>query len=163
MIVKDISFDNEARQRLISGVNKIADAVKSTLGARGKTVLIESENHVGGVTITKDGVTVAKSINLLEPTENLAVRIVREAAERTSNEAGDGTTTAIVLTQAIIEAAQEYIKPQLLVEEASYEYTLTLQANRRVNTILSNEKLKSTGYHPRTAKEALKWTLQNYE
>ena len=67
MIVKDISFDKEARERLISGVNKIADAVKSTLGARGKTVLIESENHVGGVTITKDGVTVAKSINLLDP------------------------------------------------------------------------------------------------
>jgi chaperonin GroEL len=59
MIVKDISFDKEARERLISGVNKIADAVKSTLGARGKTVLIESENHAGGVTITKDGVTVA--------------------------------------------------------------------------------------------------------
>jgi len=141
MIVKDISFDNEARQRLISGVNKIADAVKSTLGARGKTVLIESENHVGGVTITKDGVTVAKSINLLEPTENLAVRIVREAAERTSNEAGDGTTTAIVLTQAIIEAAQEYIKPHMNLTE------IVRNLQDAINTIvkkLDNKKKKVT-------------------
>lgn len=117
MIVKDISFDKEARERLISGVNKIADAVKSTLGARGKTVLIESENHTGGVTITKDGVTVAKSINLLDPTEDLAVRIIREAAERTANEAGDGTTTAIVLTQAIIDAAQKRIQPHMNLTE----------------------------------------------
>jgi len=69
MIVKDVSFTQEARQKLIDGVNKIGDAVKSTLGAQGQTVLIESENHTGGVTITKDGVTVAKSISLLDPIE----------------------------------------------------------------------------------------------
>ena len=113
MIVKEISFDGEAREKLISGVNKIANAVKSTLGARGQTVLIESENHIGGVTITKDGVTVAKSIALMDPTEDLAVRIIREAAEKTANEAGDGTTTAIVLTQAIIDAAAERIKKEM--------------------------------------------------
>ena len=113
MIVKEISFDEEARDRLINGVNKIANAVKSTLGARGKTVLIESENHIGGVTITKDGVTVAKSIALMDPTEDLAVRIIREAAEKTATEAGDGTTTAIVLTQAIIDAAQQRIKKEM--------------------------------------------------
>ena len=109
MIVKDVSFTQEARQKLIDGVNKIGDAVKSTLGAQGQTVLIESENHTGGVTITKDGVTVAKSISLLDPIENIAVRIIREAAEKTATEAGDGTTTAIVLTQAIILAAKERI------------------------------------------------------
>ena len=113
MIVKEISFNDEAREKLISGVNKIANAVKSTLGARGQTVLIESENHLGGVTITKDGVTVAKSIALMDPTEDLAVRIIREAAEKTANEAGDGTTTAIVLTQAIIDAASERIKKEM--------------------------------------------------
>jgi chaperonin GroEL len=105
MIVKDIVFGSEGRQKLIKGVNTIADAVGSTLGARGRTVLIESEQHVGGITVTKDGVTVAKSINLLDPAENLAVMIMREASEKTANSAGDGTTTSMVLAQAIIHAA----------------------------------------------------------
>lgn len=105
MIVKDIVFGSEGRQKLIKGVNTIADAVGSTLGARGRTVLIESEQHVGGITVTKDGVTVAKSINLMDPAENLAVMIMREASEKTANSAGDGTTTSMVLAQAIIHAA----------------------------------------------------------
>ena len=113
MIVKDVSFGEQARNKLIDGVNKIADAVKSTLGAQGQTVLIESENHTGGVTITKDGITVANSINVLDPTENLAIRVVREASSKTANEAGDGTTTAIVLTQALIHAAQKRIKDHM--------------------------------------------------
>ena len=82
MIVKDVSFGEQARNKLIDGVNKIANAVKSTLGAQGQTVLIESENHTGGVTITKDGITVANSINVLDPTENLAIRVVREASSK---------------------------------------------------------------------------------
>lgn len=105
MIVKDIVFGSEGRQKLIKGVNTIADAVGSTLGARGRTVLIESEQHIGGITVTKDGVTVAKSINLMDPAENLAVMIMREASEKTANSAGDGTTTSMVLAQAIIHAA----------------------------------------------------------
>lgn len=105
MIVKDIVFGSEGREKLIKGVNTIADAVGSTLGARGRTVLIESEQHVGGITVTKDGVTVAKSINLMDPAENLAVMIMREASEKTANSAGDGTTTSMVLAQAIIHAA----------------------------------------------------------
>lgn len=115
MIVKQVSFGDEARERLLSGVNKIANAVKSTLGAQGQTVLIESENHTGGVVITKDGITVAKSINVLDPSENLAIQVIREASEKTASEAGDGTTTAIVLTQAIIEAAQKRITPGMNV------------------------------------------------
>lgn len=109
MIVKQVSFD---RSKLISGIDIIADAVKSTLGARGQTVLIESEQHVGGLTVTKDGVTVAKSINLLDPTENLAVMMMRQAAETTATMAGDGTTTAIVLAQALIHCASEVIGKQ---------------------------------------------------
>tara|TARA_R110002012_G_scaffold73887_1_gene187817 strand:+ start:571 stop:2142 length:1572 start_codon:yes stop_codon:yes gene_type:complete len=109
MIVKEVSFD---RSKLISGINTIADAVKSTLGARGQTVLIESEHHIGGLTVTKDGVTVAKSINLLDPTENLAVMMMRQAAETTATMAGDGTTTAIVLAQALIHCASEVIGKQ---------------------------------------------------
>ena len=113
MIVKDISFGDEARGALITGINKIANAVKSTLGARGRTVLIESTEHVGGITVTKDGVTVANSINLMDPTENLAVVMMRQAASKTASEAGDGTTTAIVLAQALIHEAQTRIKPEM--------------------------------------------------
>ena len=96
---KNITFE---REKLKVGISKIADAVISTLGPGGRPVIIESENHVGGITVTKDGVTVAKAISLMDPEENIAVRIMREASERTAGEAGDGTTTAIVLTQAII-------------------------------------------------------------
>jgi len=113
MIIKDISFGEEAKERLLSGVDKIANAVKSTLGAQGQTVLIESESHTGGVTITKDGVTVAKSIHVLDPAEDLAIRVIREASVKTATEAGDGTTTAIVLAQAIIHAALKRVKPHM--------------------------------------------------
>jgi len=113
MIVKQVSFEDKARQDLIDGINTLADAVKSTLGARGKTVLIESENHTHGITVTKDGVTVAKSINLMHPTQNLAVTMMKEAAENTAVSAGDGTTTAIVITQAIVLEAQKRIKDHM--------------------------------------------------
>ena len=81
----------------------MSNAVKSTLGPSGKTVIIDSPNHTRGLTITKDGVTVAKSIHLSDPVENMAVRIVREASERTAMTAGDGTTTAVVITEALVE------------------------------------------------------------
>lgn len=104
MIVKQIEFNKE---KLLSGIDKIYRAVGSTMGPMGRTVLIESENHVGGLTVTKDGVTVAKSLVLEDPIENLAVSMVRQASERTATVAGDGTTTSVVLTHAILDA---YIK-----------------------------------------------------
>lgn len=109
MIVKEIHFGDNGQKKLKKGIKKIAGAVKSTLGARGRTVLIESEQHIGGLTVTKDGVTVAKSINLYDPTENLAVMMMRQAAERTATVAGDGTTTSIVLAEAIIDASDKYL------------------------------------------------------
>ena len=105
-IPKNLEFDQSGRDKLISGITKISKAVKSTLGPRGKTVLIESPEHIGGMTITKDGVTVANSIFLEDPVENLAVQMLKDAARRTANSAGDGTTTAIVLTEAIIKAGE---------------------------------------------------------
>jgi len=99
------------------------------------------------------------SITCVEDFKEMLEHLIAQDSRGTFNCCNDGVVTPYEIALGV----QEYIKPQLLVEEASYEYTLTLQANRRVNTILSNEKLKSTGYHPRTAKEALKWTLQNYE
>jgi chaperonin GroEL len=100
---KDLCFNESAQQKLINGIDKIAQAVKSTLGPRGNTVLIESPHHTHGITVTKDGVTVAKSVDLLDPVENLAVRMMKEAADKTASIAGDGTTTAIVLTEALVK------------------------------------------------------------
>lgn len=104
---KNLLFDKSGRDKLYNGIETIAKAVKSTLGPAGQTVLIESPQHTHGITVTKDGVTVAKSVSLLDPTENLAVRIMKEAADRTATQAGDGTTTAIVLTEALVKAGKD--------------------------------------------------------
>ena len=77
-IPKDLSFDDEAREKLISGISKISNAVKSTLGPQGQTVLIESAEHTQGLTVSKDGVTVARSVFLMDPIENLAVRMMKQ-------------------------------------------------------------------------------------
>lgn len=108
--MNDLHFGQEGRDKLISGIEKISKAVKSTLGPMGNTVVLESQTHTRGMTVTKDGVTVAKSISLQDPVENLAVTMVKEAADRTATSAGDGTTTAIVLTEAIVLRGMEYIK-----------------------------------------------------
>jgi chaperonin GroEL len=114
---KDLVFDKEGRDKLINGITTISKAVKSTLGPRGKTVLIESPNHTHGITVTKDGVTVAKSIFLLDPVENLAVKMMKEAADRTATSAGDGTTTSVVLTEAIVLQGQELLNEKHNVTE----------------------------------------------
>jgi len=110
---KDLQFGAEGRKKLISGVVKMSKAVKSTLGPGGNTVLIESPTHTHGITVTKDGVTVAKSIDLFDASENLAVRMMKEAAERTATAAGDGTTTAIVLTEALVLGGLQHITEDL--------------------------------------------------
>jgi chaperonin GroEL len=110
---KELFFDEQGRQRLLSGVTKMAAAVKSTLGSSGNTVLIESMHHTHGITVTKDGVTVAKAIELLDPVENLAVRIIREASERTATEAGDGTTTSVVLAEALVRTGSDLMSSNL--------------------------------------------------
>jgi len=99
MAAKTIIYGEEARQRVLHGVNKLADAVKVTLGPKGRNVVIEKK--FGSPTITKDGVTVAKEIELADSLENMGAQMVREVASKTSDVAGDGTTTATVLAQAI--------------------------------------------------------------
>jgi chaperonin GroEL len=100
--MKQILFDDDARSKLLEGITLMAKAVKSTLGPQGGTTLIESSNHTRGITVTKDGVTVAKSISFEDRVMDLAVRIMREASERTASIAGDGTTTSIVLAEALV-------------------------------------------------------------
>ena len=98
-MAKRVTYGEEARQAILKGVNKLADAVKVTLGPKGRNVVLEKK--FGGPTITKDGVTVAKEIELRDPLENMGAQMVREVASKTSDTAGDGTTTATILAQAI--------------------------------------------------------------
>jgi chaperonin GroEL len=101
MAAKDVRFDTDARDRMLRGVNILADAVKVTLGPKGRNVVIDKS--FGSPRITKDGVTVAKEIELADKFENMGAQMVKEVASRTNDEAGDGTTTATVLAQAIIK------------------------------------------------------------
>jgi chaperonin GroEL len=100
MAAKDVKFDTDARNRMLRGVNTLANAVKVTLGPKGRNVVIEKS--FGSPRITKDGVTVAKEIELEDRFENMGAQMVKEVASRTNDEAGDGTTTATVLAQAIV-------------------------------------------------------------
>lgn len=99
-MAKDLRFSEDARRGLERGVNKVADAVKATLGPRGRNVVIERK--FGSPTITKDGVTVAKEIELADPVEDIGAKLLKEVASKTNDVAGDGTTTATVLAQAIV-------------------------------------------------------------
>src|SRR5512145_660480 len=98
-MAKDITYGDSSRQAILRGVNGLANAVKVTLGPKGRNVIIGKA--YGSPTITKDGVTVAKEIDLSDPLENMGAQMVREVASKTSDVAGDGTTTATVLAQAI--------------------------------------------------------------
>ncbi|HET6804257.1 MAG TPA: chaperonin GroEL, partial [Frateuria sp.] len=101
MAAKEVRFGEDARSRILKGVNTLANAVKVTLGPKGRNVVLEKS--FGAPTITKDGVSVAKEIELSDKYENLGAQIVKEAASKTSDVAGDGTTTATVLAQAFIQ------------------------------------------------------------
>src|ERR1700727_737528 len=100
MAAKDVRFSDDARQRMFKGVNILANAVKVTLGPKGRNAVLDKS--FGAPTVTKDGVSVAKEIELKDKFENMGAQMVKEVASNTSDEAGDGTTTATVLAQAII-------------------------------------------------------------
>ncbi len=107
MGAKDVRFDTDARDRMLRGVNILADAVKVTLGPKGRNVVIEKS--FGAPRITKDGVSVAKEIELADRFENMGAQMVKEVASRTNDEAGDGTTTATVLAQAIVKEGMKAV------------------------------------------------------
>src|SRR5882757_8372623 len=107
MAAKDIIFDEKARNRVLAGVDTLANAVKVTLGPRGRNVVIEKS--WGAPTVTKDGVTVAKEIELEDKFANLGAQMVKEVASKTSDVAGDGTTTATVLAQAIFREGSRLV------------------------------------------------------
>src|SRR5690606_30753344 len=107
MGAKEIAYDEKARNLILNGVNALANAVKVTLGPKGRNVVIEKS--FGSPTITKDGVTVAKEIELENKFENMGAQMVREVASKTSDVAGDGTTTATVLAQAIFREGTKLV------------------------------------------------------
>ncbi|MCL4196404.1 MAG: chaperonin GroEL [Phycisphaerales bacterium] len=107
MAIKELSFDIQARQQLLAGVQKLAAAVKSTLGPRGRNAVLDKS--WGGPTVTKDGVSVAEEIELRDKFENLGAQLVKEAASKTSDDAGDGTTTATVLAEALFKEGLKFI------------------------------------------------------
>ena len=139
-IVKDLNFGDEAKNRIISGVNKLSQAVKSTLGASGKCVIYEDGR--GKPVITKDGVTVARSVVLFDPVENIGATLIKEAAQNTVREAGDGTTTATVLAQAILQDATEVQKTGTSTREIKEGINSCLE---KVNEYLEKIAIPVTG------------------
>jgi len=107
MAAKDVKFHDSARQKIITGVNVLADAVKVTLGPKGRNVVLE--RSFGAPTVTKDGVSVAKEIELKDKFENMGAQMVKEVASKTSDTAGDGTTTATVLAQSIVQEGMKFV------------------------------------------------------
>jgi chaperonin GroEL (HSP60 family) len=107
MAAKTLIFDENARQSLLKGVEKLSKAVKATLGPKGRNVVLDKK--FGSPTVTKDGVTVAKEIELEDPYENMGAQMVREVASKTSDTAGDGTTTATVLAESIYREGLKYV------------------------------------------------------
>ena len=132
-IVKDLNFGDSAKTRIIKGVEKLANAVKSTLGASGQCVIYEDAR--GNPVITKDGVTVAESVVLFDPVENMGATLIKEAARNTVKEAGDGTTTATVLAEALIKE----------VNKKEYSGKTTREIKEGINSGLDkvNEYLKA--------------------
>ena len=107
MAAKDVVFGNDSRSKMVEGVNILANAVKVTLGPKGRNVVIE--RSFGGPAVTKDGVTVAKEIELKDKLQNMGAQMVKEVASKTASDAGDGTTTATVLAQSIVKEGMKYV------------------------------------------------------
>jgi chaperonin GroEL len=107
MAARQLAFSGDARERILSGVRKLTEAVRATMGPNGRNVLIERK--YGGPVVTKDGVSVAKEVELKDPFENIGAQLVKEAATKTNDAAGDGTTTATVLAHAMMEEGMKYL------------------------------------------------------
>ena len=147
MIEKQLNYGEEARQMLLDGVDKMANAVKTTLGAAGKTVIIEDD--LGRPHATKDGVSVARSIHLSDPVENLGASILRQASMKTADLAGDGTTTSVVIAQSMIQTAF-----RLLVEHPDLNVT-------KLRNELEALSVKSIALLEKKSKKVTDKTLEN--
>src|SRR4051794_12063240 len=147
MAAKKIIYSENSRQAILRGVNQLADAVKVTLGPRGRNVVIEKK--FGGPTITKDGVTVAKEIELKDPLENMGAQMVREVASKTSDVAGDGTTTATILAQSIfregVKAVAAGTNPMALKRGIEKAVEVAVEEVKKLSKPVSGEMIAQVG------------------
>src|SRR6187402_1924886 len=148
MTAKQVFYSADARQLMLAGVDALANVVKVTLGPRGRNVLIQKS--YGAPTITKDGVTVAKEVELSDRFENMGAQMVREVASKTSDQAGDGTTTATVLAQAIVREGSKAVAAGLNPMDLKRGIDLAVEAvvqdvKSRSKKIATNEEITQVG------------------
>jgi chaperonin GroEL len=147
MAAKQIVYSENSRQAILRGVNQLADAVKVTLGPKGRNVVLEKK--FGGPTITKDGVTVAKEVELKDPLENMGAQMVREVASKTSDVAGDGTTTATILAQAIFREGVKSVaagaNPMALKRGIEKAVELVVEGVKKMSKPVSGEMIAQVG------------------
>ncbi|MFB3829248.1 MAG: chaperonin GroEL [Bryobacteraceae bacterium] len=147
MAAKQILYSEGSRQAILRGVNQLADAVKVTLGPKGRNVVLEKK--YGGPTITKDGVTVAKEVELKDPLENMGAQMVREVASKTSDVAGDGTTTATVLAQSIyregVKAVAAGANPMALKRGIEKAVEAVVEEIKKISKPVSGEMIAQVG------------------
>ncbi|MBD3263921.1 MAG: chaperonin GroEL, partial [Candidatus Omnitrophica bacterium] len=143
-MAKQLIFNEDARKAVLKGVEILANAVKATLGPKGRNAVIEKK--FGSPTITKDGVTVAKEIDLEEPYENIGAQLVKEVAEKTSDTAGDGTTTATVLAEAIFREGVKNVaagaNPMALKRGIDRAVEVVVEELKRIAQPVSGDKTK---------------------
>ncbi|MFN0102151.1 MAG: chaperonin GroEL [Bryobacteraceae bacterium] len=146
-MAKQIIFSDDSRQAILRGVNQLAEAVKVTLGPRGRNVVLEKK--FGGPTVTKDGVTVAKEIELRDPLENMGAQMVREVASKTSDVAGDGTTTATLLAQAIfregLKAVTAGANPMALKRGIDKAVEVAVEELKKLSVPVSGDMIAQIG------------------
>ena len=146
-MAKQITLGDEARQSLLKGVNALSNVVKETLGPRGKNVVLEKK--FGSPTSTKDGVTVAKEIELEDPLENMGAQLLKEVASKTSDVAGDGTTTATVLAQSIYAEGLKYVtagaNPNLIKKGIDQAVEAIVGDLRKLSREVSGEMIAQVG------------------
>ncbi len=126
MTAKQIAYDNECRERILQGIRKLAKAVRVTLGPTGRVVVLEKS--FGAPTVTKDGVTVAKEIELAEPYENMGAQMVKEVASKSSKDAGDGTTTATIYAEAIFTEGLKNITAGAIANKVKHGIEMAVDA-----------------------------------
>jgi chaperonin GroEL len=146
-MAKQITTGDEARQALLRGVNALSNVVKETLGPRGKNVVLEKK--FGSPTSTKDGVTVAKEVELIDPLENMGAQLVKEVASKTSDVAGDGTTTATVLAQSVYSGGLKYVtagaNPNLIKKGIDQAVKTVVEELKKISRDVSGEMISQVG------------------
>ena len=150
MAAKEVKFDGDARERMLRGVDVLANAVKVTLGPKGRNVVLDKS--YGAPRITKDGVTVAKEIELADRFENMGAQMVKEVATRTSDQAGDGTTTATVLAQAIVREGAKAVAAGMNPMDLKRGIDMAVDVGRRATSRRSRRRSRPTTRSPRSAR-----------